>query len=171
MIMYHLLSFIWSVVAHDTMNIYLRSVEGLYSYYDSLDQHDLKTLILEEENMRDQLGYQKTWNDSLIEYKSSRLKRIKSIKTLSSDENDILHDKTIFNQFSYDILMDTKYIDLYQYVPFIYRDINQLNKQEYIDSDYVRRWVDLAYWYNQSTDDINLDIGIIFISRLFFVLF
>lgn len=139
MILYHLISFIVSIATHDTMNVYLRSVEGLYSYYDSLDQHDLKTLILEEENMRDQLGYQKVTNSALIEYKKSRLKRLKSIRTLSSKENEILHDKTIFNVFSYDLLMDTKYIDMYQYVPFIYRDINQLNKQEYTDSDYVRK--------------------------------
>jgi hypothetical protein len=53
MIFYNIFASIWSLIKSDSMNIYLRSVEDLYSYYDSIDQHDLKTLILEEENNRD----------------------------------------------------------------------------------------------------------------------
>lgn len=147
MLFYLVSSFVWSLIKTDTMNIFLRSVEDLYTYYDSLDQHDLKTLILEEENNRSQLGYAKTSDTSFKSYKLSRLKRRRSSRALNQIENEILNDKTIFNTFSYDLLLDTRYIDLYQYVPVIYRDLNQPFKQEYIDSEYVRKCVDLAYWY------------------------
>jgi hypothetical protein len=147
MVFYNMFSFVWDLIQSDTMNIYLRSVENLYSYYDSLDHHDLKTIILEEENNRQNLGYSKLTDTSLKEYKMSRLKRRRSTKIMSKEETDILRDKTIFNQFWYDLLMDTRYIDLFQYTPVIYRDINQPFKQEYIDSNYCRKWVDLAYWY------------------------
>lgn len=146
MIFYSIYSSIFSLIKTDTMNQYLRSVEDLYSYYDSLDQHDLKTLILEEDNNRDKLGYSKLNESCLKKYKLSRLKRLQSFKNLSKEQNDILDDKTIFNNFTYDLLMDTRYIDLYQYVPVIYRDLNQPFKKEYIDSEFVRKCIDLAYY-------------------------
>lgn len=99
MIFHNVYGFIWSVIKSDTMNVFLRSVEDLYTYYDSLDPHDLKTIILEEENMRNALGYQKMGNDALREYKNSRNKRRKSSKHLTAIENDILFDKTIFNLY------------------------------------------------------------------------
>lgn len=139
MLFYLISTFVWSLIKSDTMNIYLRSVEDLYSYYDSVDQHDLKTLILEEDHMREKLGYSKTTDKTLKMYKISRLRRRRSTKGLTELENQILRDKTIFNTFSYDILLDTRYIDQYQYVPVIYRDINDPFKQEYIDSEYVRK--------------------------------
>lgn len=95
MIFYLVFSFVWSMIKSDTMNQYLRSVEDLYSFYDSVDQHDLKTLILEEEHMRHRLGYPKISDNSLKQYKLSRLKRRRSSKALTALENDILNDKTI----------------------------------------------------------------------------
>lgn len=50
--------------------------------------------------------------------------------------------------------MDTRYIDKYQYVPVIYRDLNQPFKQEYTDSDFVRKCVDLAYWYDRQPEKL-----------------
>ena len=154
MIFYSLYSSVSSLIKTDTMNQYLRSVEDLYNYYDSLDQHDLKNLVLEEDNNRDKLGYSTLNDKALKHFKLSRLKRLKSFKNLTKRENEILDDKTIFNNFTYDLLMDTRYIDMYQYVPVIYRDLNQPFKQEYIDSEFVRKWVDLAYWYDSNPDKL-----------------
>ncbi|CAI2372771.1 unnamed protein product [Moneuplotes crassus] len=148
MIFHSIYSSVSSLIKTDTMNQYLRSVEDLFTYYDSLDQHDLKTLVLEEEHNRSILDYSKLNDNILKKYKLSRSKRLKSFKNLSSMQNEIVDDKTIFNNFTYDLLMDTRYIDLYQYVPVIYRDINQPFKQEYRDSEFVRKCTDLAYFYN-----------------------
>lgn len=108
MILYNIFSFIWSLIRSDTMNIYLRSLEGLYTYYDSLDHHDLKAVILEEEHTRTNLNYIKMNDRALKQFKNSRLKRKHSIKKLSKIEAQILLDKTIFNTHNYDLLTNTR---------------------------------------------------------------
>jgi len=99
MILYLVFSSIWGIIKSDTMNIYLRSVENLYSYYDSLSQHDLKTMILEEDNNRGKLGYPKLTDTSLKAYKESRMKRRRSSKHFTKEDINELDDKTIFNHF------------------------------------------------------------------------
>ena len=145
MICYETYSWISSCIKTDNMNMYLRNYVGLLNYHDSLNYHDLNILKIEEEDNRKRLGYSKMNNYSFEKLKKSHIKRKATNKNLLKKDNKKLEDMTILNEPCYDILMNARYRDLFQYVPVIYRDPDQPDKQEYIDSEFVRKCVDLAY--------------------------
>ena len=59
-----------------------------------------------------------------------------------------IEDKTIFNHHTYDPLVDFRTMDKYQYVPTIHRNNLFSRQKEFIDSDFVRKAIDLPYWFD-----------------------
>jgi hypothetical protein len=72
---------------------------------------------MEEEQRRTKLGYSKLSDQTFENLKHSVALRKDLIYTLNYEERDILESKTIFNLYSYDLLANKKYQEMFQYTP------------------------------------------------------
>lgn len=130
-----------------TSNDHLQSFENLYCYYDSLDLADLKTVVKEEIYSREKLGYARLTNRAFENFKHAINLRREAGNLFSQQEQNILTQKTIFNHVNYDMLLNKKYQNLYQYKPVFYRNtgLREFAPKEY---DFTRKMIDLPYWLN-----------------------